>query len=116
MPPAKTANTAAKPAAGKRMTKSAIYAELADKTELSKKKVAEVFDALFNLIRREVAKSGPGEFVVPTSLLKVKRKLRPARPERMGTDPRTGEKKMYPAKPATEVIKVMALKSLKSLA
>ena len=34
----------------------------------------------------------------------------------MGTDPRTGEKKMYPAKPATEVIKVLPLKTLKELA
>src|SRR5262245_33455676 len=97
------------------MTKSAIYAELSEKTQLSKKQVAEVFDALYALIKREVSKSGPGEFVVPTSLMKVKRKVRPAREARMGTDPRTGEKKMYPPKPATEVIKVMPLKSLKDL-
>jgi len=98
------------------MTKSAIFAELSEKTELKKQQVAAFFDALHALIKREVGKGGPGEFVLPTSLLKVKRKLKPARSAREGTDPRTGEKKMYPAKPASEVIKVMALKSLKELA
>src|SRR5262245_18571236 len=97
------------------MTKSAIYAELSEKTQLSKKQVADVFDALSNLIKREVSKSGPRGFVLPTSLMKVKRKLKPARPARLGTDPRTGEKKEYPAKPASEVIKVMPLKTLKDL-
>ena len=53
------------------LRRSEVYAELAEKTELSKKDITAVFDALFDLIKREVSKGGSGEFVVPTSLLKV---------------------------------------------
>ena len=39
-------NKAAKPEAGKALTKSATYQDLADSTKLTKKQVAEFFDAL----------------------------------------------------------------------
>ncbi len=43
----------------KAMTKSAVYQEIADSTELSRKQVAEVFDALSKIIKRELGKKGP---------------------------------------------------------
>ena len=43
----------------KSMTKSAIFQELATKTNLNKKQIGEVFDALIDLIKKQLAKKGP---------------------------------------------------------
>ena len=51
-------------------TKSAILAEIADNTELSKKQVAGVLDELSDLIERHVKKGSAGEFTLP-GLLKI---------------------------------------------
>ncbi|MGE3807739.1 MAG: HU family DNA-binding protein, partial [Gemmataceae bacterium] len=47
------------------MTKSDLYKELADKTELSKKQIQGFFEELTALIQRELKKKEPGVFVVP---------------------------------------------------
>ena len=59
--PPRQAGKAAKSARPRRrsMTKSAIYAELAEKTDLTKQADRAVFDALFDLIKREVASPAP---------------------------------------------------------
>lgn len=61
-------------AVGKRMTRAAIMTELAEKTGLTKKQVAMVFEALQGIIKRELGRRGPGEFVIPDMLkLKVRK-------------------------------------------
>ena len=55
----------------KRMTKSEIFSEIADSTELSKKQVAAVFDELETIIARHIKKGACGEFALP-GLLKIK--------------------------------------------
>jgi hypothetical protein len=129
-PAAKTPAKAAKPVKGakmapsaksastgnKRMTKSAIFAELSEKTSLSKKQVGDFFEHLFELIKREVSKGGPGEFVLPTSIIKVKRITKKETPERTRPDPRDPTvMRTYPRKPEHLAIKVYALKTLKDL-
>ena len=97
----------------KSMTKSAVYQELASSTNLSRKQVAEVFDALAQLIKRELGKKGPGVFTVP-GLLKLKLRKRPA--TKAGTRPnpfKPGEMMAVKARPATNVVKALPLKSLK---
>jgi nucleoid DNA-binding protein len=116
--PVKGKNAAsAKSAAGaKRMTKSAIFTELAQKTSLTKAQVATFFDALFDLIKREVGPGGYGEFVVPNSIIKVRRARRKAQPEKKRTDPRDPTKEItIKARPEHEVVKVSAMKTLKDL-
>jgi nucleoid DNA-binding protein len=98
----------------KAATKTEVYAALAEKTELTKKQVGVVFDALSDYIKDQIGKKGPGVFVLP-GLLKVLRHTKKARPAREGVNPRTGEKMMYPAKPASLVVKVRPLKSLKDV-
>ena len=49
----------------KAATKAEIYAAIAEKTGLSKKEVAGVFDAMSELIGKELGKKGPGLFVDP---------------------------------------------------
>lgn len=101
-------------AQAKRMTKAQIMSELSDKTGLTKKEVAAVFDGLRDLIKRELGRRGPGEFVIP-DLLKLKVRTIPARKERKGIDPFTKEERVFPAKPAQKKVRATALKKLKDL-
>jgi nucleoid DNA-binding protein len=99
----------------KPMTKTAVFQELAARTNLSRKQVTEVFDALLELIKKELTKKG-GVFTIPTGLVKVKRVEKAATKERMGRNPATGEPMVIAAKPKRTVIKALALKTLKELA
>ena len=101
-------------AAGKRMTKAQIMSELAERTGLSKKDVMNVFESLRELVKKELGRRGPGEFVIP-DLIKLKVKKVPARPAREGINPFTGERQMFKAKPASKKVRATALKKLKDL-
>ncbi len=86
----------------KMMTKAAIIAHLARKSELSKKQVTTVLDTLVTLATKEVKNA----FVLPGfgKLVRAHRKAR------MGRNPRTGESIEIPAK---RVLKFRVAKSLK---
>ena len=86
----------------KMMSKSQTIAHLAQKSELSKKQMAEIFDEMFNLACKE-AKNG---FVLPGfgKLVLANRKAR------IGRNPQTGEPIKIPAK---RVCKFRLAKSLK---
>jgi DNA-binding protein HU-beta len=86
----------------KSMTKSAIIAQLSDKTDLSKKQVVEVMDQLLVLATKEAK----NVFIVPGfgRLVLANRKAR------MGRNPQTGEPIKIPAK---RVVKFRLAKSLK---
>jgi nucleoid DNA-binding protein len=63
-------------AEGKKMTKAQIISDLADKTGLTKKQIQGVFEALLELIKHELGRRGPGEFVIPDMLkLKIRKTL-----------------------------------------
>jgi Bacterial DNA-binding protein len=101
--------------AGKPQSKSQTYADLADKTGLSRKQVAQFFDALGNLIQRELGKKGPGVFTVP-GLLKLKRITKPATKATTKPNPfKPGEMMEVKAKPARNLVKAQALKNLKEM-
>ncbi len=84
---------------GKRMTKAQIMSELADKSGLTKKEIGAVFDALQDLVKKELGRRGTGEFVIP-DMIKLKVRKIPAKPARMGRNPATGEEMMLPPKAA----------------
>jgi nucleoid DNA-binding protein len=94
-------------------TKTVMFQELAEKSDLSKKQVAAVFDALTDFIRAQISK-GPGVVNV-AGLLKVKKVIKPATKERMGRNPQTGEPMLIKAKPKRTVVKALALKGLKEM-
>jgi nucleoid DNA-binding protein len=102
-----------KPAA-KPATKTEIFSALADKTQLSKKDVAAVFDGLVDLLGKELGKKGPGLFVIP-GVLKIKVVHKPATKARPGFNPATKEQIMIKAKPARKAIKILPLKALKDM-
>jgi len=99
---------------GKALTKSQLFAELADGAELSRKQVAALFDGLSGLIERELGRKGAGTFTVP-GLMKIKIIKKKATKEREGINPFTGEKIMIKAKPARNVVKVAPLRALKEM-
>ena len=101
-------------AAAKPMTKSEILSSLADNTDLTKKDVAAVFDALSGLVAKNVGRRGPGVFNVP-GLMKIRVVRKPATKARKGINPFTGEEAVFKAKPARNVVKVTALKALKDM-
>jgi DNA-binding protein HU-beta len=84
------------------MTKSATFSHLAQKSNLSRKQIAELFDELLRVATKE-AKNG---FVLPGfgKLVLANRKAR------MGRNPQTGEPLKIPAK---RVCKFRLAKSLK---
>ena len=99
----------------KPMTKSEILASIAESTELSRKQVSAVFDALGGLIRKAVGKKGPGVFAMP-GLMKITVVQKPAVPARKGINPFTKQEQVFKAKPARRVVKVRPLKALKDMA
>ena len=97
------------------MTKTALYSAIADETELAKKDVAAVFDALAVIINGHIKKNAAGTFTLP-GLLKVKTVRKPATRARKGINPFTGEETIFKAKPARTVVKVLPLKRMKDMA
>ncbi len=100
-----------KASGGKARTKSQVFTDLAEANELSKKQIASVFDGLAGLIKKDLGKRGPGVFSVP-GLMKIKVVRKPATKARKGINPFTGEPAIFKAKPARNVVKVLALKGL----
>lgn len=101
-------------AAQKPMTKSEIMNQLAERTELTKKDIQNVFDSMSELIDQELSKKGPGQFTIP-GLLKLKVQDKPATPARKGINPFTKEETMFKAKPASRKVKATPLKNLKDM-
>jgi len=99
--------------AKKASTKSQIYTYLADETGFTKKEIGSVFDALAKMIQKDL-KRGPGVFTIP-GLCKIKVVRKPATKARKGINPFTGEEMIFKAKPARNVVKILALKGLKDM-
>ena len=109
------AKAADKVAAPKPLTKTEIIANLVAATELPKKDVVAVFDALTEEIKKSFGKKGAKAFILP-GLIKVDLKQVKAQPAKKGVkNSLTGEIYDRPAKPAHKKIRVRALKALKEL-
>ncbi len=100
-----------------KFTKTQLINELVDKTELSKKDVANVLNELGDIIERHVKKRAVGEFTLP-GLLKIKTVKKPAQKARKNVpNPfKPGELMDVAAKPASTKVKVLPLKKLKDMA
>ena len=100
--------------AAKAPSKSEILARISEQTELPRKQVAAVFEALSGEIKNALGKKGPGLFVVP-GLMKLTLVVKPATKARKGINPFTKEEVMFKAKPARRVVKIRPLKNLKDM-
>ncbi len=106
--------TMTRSAPAKSRTKSQIMGDISEKTGLTRKEVASVFDSMAGLIKRDLGRRGPGIFTVP-GLMKIRVVRKPATKARRGINPFTGVEMMFKAKPARNVVKVGALKGLKDM-
>jgi nucleoid DNA-binding protein len=95
-------------------TKTQILANIAEETELSKKDVAAVFDALHGEIEKSMKKGGPGQFTIP-GLCKIVLRNVPAKPKRKGRNPANGEEIWLAPKPASKKLVIRPLKGLKEM-
>jgi len=104
-------------AAKKAPTKTEILTNVANATDLTKKQVAAVLDALAAEIKKNMGSRGPGVFAIP-GLVKIEKKKVPARPAKKGVpNPfRPGETMDVKARPAYNKIRVRPLKNLKDMA
>ena len=93
-------------------TKSQVVQHLSTVTEVKKKDVGLVLDAVAALMEAHLNKKGPGEMNF-AGLLKLRVISKPATKAREGKNPFTGEMMTISAKPARRVIKVRPLKKLK---
>jgi len=110
----KAAPAAADKSAAKPVTKTELYGALAEKTGLTKKQVASVFDALLEEAKNHLGKKGPGVVNV-SNMMRIKVVHKPATKARPGFNPATKQPITIKAKPARKVIKILPLKALKDL-
>ena len=103
------------PAIKDKYTKTQILDAVAESTELTRKQVGGVLDALAEVMERHLKKGAAGEFALP-GLLKVTTVRKPAVKARKGINPFTKEEVMFKAKSACTVVKVRPLKKLKDMA
>ena len=96
-------------------SKSEIVKSISETTDLSRKQVVSVMEAMHALIAKNLGKKGPGLFVVP-GMFKIVVVQKPATPARKGINPFTKQEQTFKAKPARRVIKVRPLKALKDMA
>ena len=103
-------------AAQKAPNKTEILTSIAGATNLTKRQVAAVLDALAAEIKKSLGTRGPGMFAIP-GLVKIEKRKIPAKPARKGVpNPfKPGELMDVLAKPATTKVKLRALKSLKGM-
>jgi nucleoid DNA-binding protein len=102
-------------AAKKAPTKTEILQNIASATDLTKKQVAAVLEALTEEVRKSLSSRGVGVFTL-LGLVKIERKKVPARPAQKGVkNPFTGELQDRPAKPAYTKPKARVLRCLKDM-
>jgi nucleoid DNA-binding protein len=100
--------------APKARTKSQIITDIAEQTDLTRRDVQNVFEAMTGLIKKDIGKRGNGVFTIP-GLVKLTVVRKPATKERKGINPFTGEETTFKAKPARNVVKARPLKALKDM-
>jgi DNA-binding protein HU-beta len=96
----------------KPLNKKGLIAELVTTTELSKAQVELFLTALVALAEIEL-RAEHGQFVIP-DLVKLSVSSTPAKAERPGRNPATGEAMMLKAKPASKTLRASAPKKLKA--
>ncbi len=104
----------AKASTAKKMTKAQVIADLAERTNLSKKEIAKVFEELALLVKKELGRRGPGEFVLPELALKLKVRDEKAQKNVKRRNPATGAE-FFVDVPKRRKVKATPLKKLKEM-
>lgn len=97
-------------------TKAQMAKAIEEKTNIASRDVAEVLDALAEVVLEDLADGGPGSATL-AGLIKVDIVAQTARPERQGRNPATGDAITIAARPALDrgKVRVRALKRLRDV-
>lgn len=97
-------------------SKSEVFREIAERTDVDRRSVKAVFDELTNVVAKNLKKNGPQQFTLP-GLCKIVVKRIPPKPARKNVaNPfKPGEFRDIAAKPARNVVKIRPLKALKDM-
>lgn len=101
-----------KAATKKPLTKAQLITILAEKQGLPKTTVTAILDTLSETAQAQLAKKGPGVFVLP-GVVKLRAVDKAATKEREGINPFTKQKITIAAKPASRKVKAAPAKALK---
>lgn len=102
-----------KTATKKPPTKSEVYAAVADATDLPKKKVAEVMDALGEVMAKSLKRNGVFSLVGLAKMTVVKKPA--VKGGKMVRNPFTGEMVKQKPKPASKNVRIRPMKALKDM-
>jgi DNA-binding protein HU-beta len=105
-------SSAKKASSKKAPTKGEVYGAIAEKTALSRKQVAAVFNELSNVVKKSLKANG--QVTVP-GIAKLVVKSKPKVPAGPRRNPFTGETKMMPAKPASKTVRARPIKAVKDM-
>ena len=94
-------------------TKGEVIRGISEVTDLPRKQVVSVLDALTSVIAQDVSSLGTFSLLGLAKIVVIKK---PATKERKGINPFTKEPTIFKAKPARKVVKVRALRALKNFA
>jgi nucleoid DNA-binding protein len=97
----------------KKLTKAQVLTELVERTGLTRKQISELFEALRDLMKRELGKRGPEQFEIP-GIVRFKVRRTEAQKGKKFRNPQTGEivTKDVPASRKLRAVPVKALKDL----
>ena len=93
-------------------TKSQIIGSIAEQTDLTKKQVGAVFDALNGVMKK--ALKNTSTFTLP-GVCKMRVVKKPATKAREGVNPFTGDRMIIKAKPASKKVRIRSLKNLNEM-
>jgi len=111
----KSRTTSKAAAASKPRTKSELFGSIAERTDLTRRQVTEVFEALGTEIKKDIGKRSGGQVFKVPGLMTIKIVNKSATKARKGINPFTGEEMTFKAKPASRKVKILAMKGLKDL-
>lgn len=97
-----------------KQTRIEILRNMAEITGLTKGQIEGVFESLTELIQSHMRKRGSGEFTIPMTGIKVRRVKKKPTKSRTMISPLTGQEVTIPGKPARNVVRISALKVLKT--
>ena len=100
-------------AAKKALTKSAFLAELAEKTELTKKQVDAVLTGVVEMVQRELSGKGAGKLVIPGLARMSVTKVKAVKGGVEKKNPLTGSMYITKDKPAYNKVRLSPIKALK---
>jgi nucleoid DNA-binding protein len=103
-----------KAATKKAPTKSQIYAELAEKSGISRKQVQAIFDALGEQIKKHLKKDGD-TFTIPGMLRLRLKRTKAVKGGKQVMNRFTGQMTVTKDKPARNAVRARALKALNEL-